>query len=174
MRAMTAKTKNRDQRMLLTSSRRAIAVLPAVVLVLIAVLALVALSIFAFRNEPGPQQVATIQKELPTEPIVKAEKQQTPEQITTTEKEPSKQQTTEPKKEVVPQQGKTPGRPPRSRRSEEPTIKLGQLAPDFELPRLTIEPDSQGKNIGKVSTETVKLSSFRGKKPAFLIFSSYT
>jgi hypothetical protein len=53
-------------------------------------------------------------------------------------------------------------------------LNLGQVAPDFELPRLTIETDNQGEPIGKISTETVKLSSFRGKLPVFLIFSSYT
>ncbi len=53
-------------------------------------------------------------------------------------------------------------------------IKLGQLAPDFQLPRLKFETDKQGKTIGRISAEKVALSSFRGKKPVFLIFSSYT
>jgi hypothetical protein len=52
-------------------------------------------------------------------------------------------------------------------------LTLGRLAPDFNLPRLTIETDG-ARSIGKISTETVRLSSFRGKKPVFLIFSSYT
>jgi hypothetical protein len=38
---------------------------------------------------------------------------------------------------------------------------VGDMAPDFELKRLH-------------SSETVKLSSFRGKKPVALIFGSYT
>ncbi|MHC4457113.1 MAG: carboxypeptidase regulatory-like domain-containing protein [Planctomycetota bacterium] len=54
------------------------------------------------------------------------------------------------------------------------SIEVGQLAPDFELPRLTIETNKDGKSIGKISQEKVCLSSFRGKKPVFLIFSSYT
>ena len=57
---------------------------------------------------------------------------------------------------------------------EQEELKVGQQGPDFELPRLTIETDKEGKNIGKISTEKVKLSSFRGKKPVFMIFSSYT
>jgi protocatechuate 3,4-dioxygenase beta subunit/peroxiredoxin len=54
------------------------------------------------------------------------------------------------------------------------SIEVGQMAPDFELPRLTIETNKDGKPIGKISQEKVCLSSFRGKKPVFLIFSSYT
>lgn len=53
-------------------------------------------------------------------------------------------------------------------------IEYGQEAPDFELPRLTIEKGKDGKAVGRVSEEKVKLSSFRGKKPVFLVFSSYT
>ncbi len=54
-------------------------------------------------------------------------------------------------------------------------VKLGQFAPDFELPKLTFKTDDTGKPIGVISEkETVRLSSFRGKKPVCLIMSSYT
>jgi len=54
-------------------------------------------------------------------------------------------------------------------------VKLGQLAPDFELPKLAIKTDDTGKPIGVISEkDTVRLSSFRGKKPVCLIMSSYT
>ncbi len=54
-------------------------------------------------------------------------------------------------------------------------VKLGQYAPDFELPKLTFKTDDTGKPIGVISEkDTVRLSSFRGKKPVCLIMSSYT
>ncbi len=53
-------------------------------------------------------------------------------------------------------------------------IKIGEPAPDFELPKLIITRDADGNPIGKVSEEKIKLSSFRGKKPVCLIMSSYT
>ncbi|MHC4551834.1 MAG: hypothetical protein ACYSUT_03575 [Planctomycetota bacterium] len=54
------------------------------------------------------------------------------------------------------------------------TPQVGQPAPDFAIPRLTFEKKSDGTTIGKVSDKKVRLSSFKGKKPVFLIFSSYT
>lgn len=171
---MKPKTEYRNRGVLLVSSRQAVAVLPVVVLVVIAVLGLIALSIFALRREPAPQPVVSAPKPIPSEPIAKTQEKQAPQQIPGTEKQPAEQQVTEPKREVVPEPKKTPERPPRRRAPGEPAITLGQVAPDFQLPRLTIETTSEGKSIGKISTETVKLSSFRGKKPVFLIFSSYT
>jgi len=54
-------------------------------------------------------------------------------------------------------------------------VRVGEFAPDFELPRLTITNDPNGKPIGVISeTDTVRLSSFRGKRPVCLIMSSYT
>ncbi len=53
-------------------------------------------------------------------------------------------------------------------------ITVGEIAPDFELPRLIITRDADGNPIGKISEEKIKLSSFRGKKPVCLIMSSYT
>ena len=63
----------------------------------------------------------------------------------------------------------------RSRAAANPKVKVGELAPDFELPKLVLKTDASGKNIGVISeNETVRLSSFRGKKPVCMIMSSYT
>ena len=60
-------------------------------------------------------------------------------------------------------------------RGYNPKINLGEFPPDFELPRLVIETDVNGKSQGIISeTDTVKLSSFRGKRPVCMIMSSYT
>ena len=54
-------------------------------------------------------------------------------------------------------------------------VRVGEFSPDFELPRLTITKDRKGKPIGIISeTDTIRLSSFRGKRPVCLIMSSYT
>ena len=67
------------------------------------------------------------------------------------------------------------GQARQARSDENPLVKLGQLAPDFELPKLTLKTDDTGKPIGVISEkDTVRLSSFRGKKPVCLIMSSYT
>ena len=61
------------------------------------------------------------------------------------------------------------------RTADKPSVRVGEYAPDFELPRLTLTTDSNGKSIGVIrETDRVKLSSFRGKKPVCLIMSSYT
>jgi hypothetical protein len=60
-------------------------------------------------------------------------------------------------------------------RGYNPKINLGEFPPDFELPRLVIETDATRKSQGVISeTDTVKLSSFRDKKPVCIIMSSYT
>ncbi len=60
-------------------------------------------------------------------------------------------------------------------RGYNPKINIGEFPPDFELPRLVIKTDETGKSQGVISeTDTVKLSSFRGKKPVCMIMSSYT
>ncbi len=67
------------------------------------------------------------------------------------------------------------GQTRQARSAENPLVKLGQFAPDFELPKLTFKTDDTGKPIGVISEkDTVSLSSFRGKKPVCLIMSSYT
>jgi len=54
-------------------------------------------------------------------------------------------------------------------------VKVGEYAPDFNLPRLTITSDPTGKPIGILrEANTIRLSSFRGKRPVCLIMSSYT
>ncbi len=54
-------------------------------------------------------------------------------------------------------------------------VKMGEYAPDFNLPRLTITNDPNGKRIGIIRpADTFRLSSFRGKRPVCLIMSSYT
>ena len=67
------------------------------------------------------------------------------------------------------------GNPSRQTGGSNPLVKVGEYAPDFELSRLTLSTGSDGKPIGVISdTDTVRLSSFRGKKPVCLIMSSYT
>ena len=44
--------------------------------------------------------------------------------------------------------------------------RVGELAPDFELPRL--------ETLAGGAQATVKLSQFRGKSPVVLVFASYT
>jgi hypothetical protein len=59
--------------------------------------------------------------------------------------------------------------------TQNPLIKEGEFPPDFELPKLSFKLDDTGKTVGVISEEdTIKLSSFRGKKPVCLIMSSYT
>ena len=54
-------------------------------------------------------------------------------------------------------------------------MKVGEFAPDFELPRLTFKTDAAGKTVGVISdNDTVRLSAFRGNKPVCMIMSSYT
>jgi len=82
-------------------------------------------------------------------------------------------------------------RPERPQRSARPAagrnrwaelLPVGSEAPDFRLPRLLVTKTDDGRWIGRVGAadekagkdEPVRLSSFRGKKPVCLIFSSYT
>lgn len=63
----------------------------------------------------------------------------------------------------------------RTARGYNPKINIGEFPPDFELPTLTFKTDDTGKAIGVISEkDTIRLSSFRGKKPVCLIMSSYT
>jgi len=56
-----------------------------------------------------------------------------------------------------------------------PRVTAGEFPPDFELPRLTFKTDGDGKSVGLISEdETIRLSSFRGKRPVCMIMSSYT
>ncbi len=61
------------------------------------------------------------------------------------------------------------------RGTADPKVKVGEFAPDFELPRLTFQTDAAGKTVGVISEkDTIRLSAFRGKKPVCMIMSSYT
>ena len=56
-----------------------------------------------------------------------------------------------------------------------PRVTAGEFPPDFELPRLSFKTDADGKSVGVISEdETIRLSSFRTKKPVCMIMSSYT
>ena len=51
---------------------------------------------------------------------------------------------------------------------------IGQPAPDFELPSLKQEANENGEMVAGVSSELIRLSSFRGKKVVCLFLSSYS
>ena len=71
-------------------------------------------------------------------------------------------------------------------------LKVGQMAPDFELytlehalamqKRTTDKPSANTRTKGRATSQSatqpaegkVRLSSFRGKRPVYLIFASYT
>ncbi len=53
-------------------------------------------------------------------------------------------------------------------------LKPGVEAPDFDLPVLVIKVDDQGEKSGAIGNGTVRLSSFRGKKPVALTLSGST
>lgn len=76
-----------------------------------------------------------------------------------------------------PQRGEGGERPaPRGNRQPENVPKVGDAAPDFELPRLQALPkqDAATTKPPAAAADTVKLSSFAGKRPVALIFGSYT
>ena len=72
----------------------------------------------------------------------------------------------------------------RKKRSRRPdvSLKIGQMAPDFELymleQALAMKDKSAPKPTSRPTTQPadgkVRLSSFRGKRPVYLIFASYT
>ena len=63
----------------------------------------------------------------------------------------------------------------RTARDANPKIVIGQFPPDFTLPKLHFETNTDGKPVGVIDeADTIQLSSFRGKKPVCLIMSSYT
>jgi len=63
----------------------------------------------------------------------------------------------------------------RTSRDANPKIVRGEFPPDFTLPRLSLTKDANGNPVGMIDeTDTIQLSSFRGKKPVCLIMSSYT
>jgi hypothetical protein len=57
----------------------------------------------------------------------------------------------------------------------ESRIKVGEVPPDFELPMLKFGTDREGRPVGIINEkETIRLSSFFGKRPVCMIMSSYT
>lgn len=61
------------------------------------------------------------------------------------------------------------------RRRDNPNMKVGKVAPDFELPRLDLFLKAiETKQPMPKTVEKVKLSSFKGKRPVLLMFGSYT
>lgn len=68
-------------------------------------------------------------------------------------------------------QGRAATRPARPRAAEP---VLGQPASDFQLHRMETVKDKDGSERSQVSDRNVRLSSFKGKKPVCLVFSSYT
>ena len=53
-------------------------------------------------------------------------------------------------------------------------LEPGVEAPDFDLQVLLVEENDKGEQIGAVGNDTVRLSSFRGRKPVALTFSGST
>lgn len=68
----------------------------------------------------------------------------------------------------------------RRRRPAPKEPKVGDAAPDFTLAKLDTTDDAKSgskpepKTRGKDKKETVRLSSFKGKRPVVLVLSSYT
>ncbi|MDP6636591.1 MAG: hypothetical protein QGG42_16960 [Phycisphaerae bacterium] len=58
--------------------------------------------------------------------------------------------------------------------SRKQQVKIGQTATDFELPVLIERTDAKGEKVAVVTTDKIKLSSFRGKKIVCVFMSSYT
>ena len=53
-------------------------------------------------------------------------------------------------------------------------LKPGVEAPDFDLPVLRVEENDKGDKTGAIGNDTVRLSSFRGRKPVALTLSGST
>ncbi|MDP6044161.1 MAG: hypothetical protein QGH94_04930 [Phycisphaerae bacterium] len=66
-----------------------------------------------------------------------------------------------------PKKGRPPGQSARG-------VKIGQLSTDFELPVLIERTDAKGEKIAVVTSDKIKLSSYRGKKVVCVFMSSYT
>jgi hypothetical protein len=64
--------------------------------------------------------------------------------------------------------------PPEKGRPQPPALTVGQEAPDFELVKLDAVKDKDADETKFEAKDKIKLSSFRGKKPVFIIFTSYT
>ena len=63
------------------------------------------------------------------------------------------------------------GRPPGQSAGR---VQIGRQATDFELPVLIERKDDKGQKVAVVTTDKVKLSSYRGKRIVCVFMSSYT
>jgi hypothetical protein len=72
--------------------------------------------------------------------------------------------------------GRPGGRPNKGRSPGQSTrrVQIGQQTTDFELPVLIERTDSKGEKVAVVTTDKIKLSSYRGKKVVCVFMSSYT
>jgi hypothetical protein len=72
--------------------------------------------------------------------------------------------------------GRPDGRPRRGRPSGQSTRgpQIGQQSTDFELPVLIERTDSKGEKVAVVTSDKIKLSSYRDKKVVCVFMSSYT
>ena len=68
------------------------------------------------------------------------------------------------------------GRPKKGRPSGQSArgVQIGQAATDFELPVLIERTDAKGKTVAVVTTDKIRLSSYRGKRIVCVFMSSYT
>lgn len=66
-----------------------------------------------------------------------------------------------------PNKGRPPGQSARG-------VQIGQESTDFELPVLIERTDAKGEKVSVVTTDKIKLSSYRGKKIVCVFMSSYT
>lgn len=72
--------------------------------------------------------------------------------------------------------GRPDGRPKRGRPSGQSAhrVQVGQQSTDFELPVLVERTDNKGEKVAVVTTDKIRLSSFRQKKIVCAFMSSYT
>ncbi|MBL7221475.1 MAG: hypothetical protein ISS69_15295 [Phycisphaerae bacterium] len=54
------------------------------------------------------------------------------------------------------------------------SVQIGRQATDFELPVLIERQDDKGRKVAVVTTDKVRLSSYRGKSVVCVFMSSYT
>jgi hypothetical protein len=72
--------------------------------------------------------------------------------------------------------GRPAGRPRKGRPAGQSArnVQVGRQATDFELPVLIERTDAKGEKVAVVTTDKIKLSSYRGKKVVCVFMSSYT
>jgi len=72
--------------------------------------------------------------------------------------------------------GRPGGRPRKGRPSGQSasSTQVGRQAVDFELPVLIERQDDKGEKVAVVTTDKIRLSSYRGKSVVCVFMSSYT